>query len=1492
MRRNIASALGVLLVILVFLPMISPAFADVAIAITWIVGDFNGDKFPDVRFEAKDALGNPQTNIRIDLIAEYMTIPLMSGFTNSNGVVVFKNVPAGNYTWTSSVGQTGNIEVEPCEIELSEEDEALISFLLLEWCANSEAGNNGLSILNGLAEMAGFPKVEKNESVNNYLRTIHYYAWLSRLIEHIDSKSLRHPAQFMKITKTIIYGAESALSVLGQISYNNLVPPTLKLMSDGYVTTFLIDNVYVENFPIPPKHVFAARLGVGGLALVVLGVADLLAFQNTEFSVEVPLPEETIAKTINIALDFCRIAQGLSDFLLAVGRLFFKWGEKASNILTHISKVFGIFGCICAIMMIVLDIHNQYAAWKPVIENLLNPDLALSFAELFVTIAATIYMFFPTVFAPVVGWAIFAALIVITIAKIVWIYLENYWAEVDRAREFVSQVADKVMSIRSLLKHFSADNLSYSANISMKVHMLASRLAEDVSGKIKDDLLWACQYFYGLSEAQSNLAEKIIPLEQATNELLISILHYDSPDGKRVRGHLEGINCTDAQYLTPGAPKFFSFRACVYHESKVNPGMFVYDKVTVRYNETTGKIQETYQEVDYSNISRSGWHIPGLWGWREGWAWEVPIEKDSEGRTFAVTYTTDVNQLPTGQSTGYSFYFDSGCQNYDPDSEFRAGAKLATDPPSFYFHYKFFFDPGTTKEFWGLGRPDALNEWRTNIYNKLPDFESKVKAFEVAYNALIGALSRKRGFISPITEKGLKWLRDRQYSDGSWRSNVGVTALCTLAFLNAGFDEKDPTVQKAISYMLSKVRADGSIYSSSNWATYETSLAILPLIATRNSAYNAIIENAKNWLVRCQWDEGEGITKDDWRYGGFGYYIGSRPDLSNTQFAALALEAAGLARDHPLWSKLQIFLHRCQKVNFPINVSIDGSIYTVQPWNYAGTTGGYDGGFVYLPGDNPYYSTGEPSMGAMTGAGIWCLLLAGVPKTDRRVTEAINWVLNHYTWDTNPNSAGYRRYYYYLTMAKALTMYGERIIGGHDWYEELSNKITNEMISVGTDKGYWNPAQEDFGPELPTAYAILTLQTRVAAPTVQRLSYLTFILRSNCLLRIIDPDGYDVGYNYKTGRGENHVPTAVYSGPFNEPQYIVVVNPKAGTYRLELLGISEGPYELTIQGNYGEEVADKFEYTGEIKPGELHGCDVIVTAIVGPIDVYASPPEFEEIIDNIPPTTTLEIGEPKYIDPVGNIYVTSATPFTLTAEDNPGGTGVASTFYRIYNSTYDTGWLEYSAPFYLTGLADGEYSIDYHSVDNLGNVEPANSIMVTLQPKIYAIIDVCPDALNLKGKGRWVTVYIELPEGYNVSDINIATILLNGTIPVDPTAPYEIGDYDNDGIPDLTVKFNRTAVSEFILSKGIKFGNVTLTITGMLIDVTRFEGSDTIKVRMPGDVNMDGIVDIRDILLAAKAFGSFPGSPRWNPIADENEDNKVDIKDLFLIARNFGKTYT
>jgi len=57
------------------------------------------------------------------------------------------------------------------------------------------------------------------------------------------------------------------------------------------------------------------------------------------------------------------------------------------------------------------------------------------------------------------------------------------------------------------------------------------------------------------------------------------------------------------------------------------------------------------------------------------------------------------------------------------------------------------------------------------------------------------------------------------------------------------------------------------------------------------------------------------------------------------------------------------------------------------------------------------------------------------------------------------------------------------------------------------------------------------------------------------------------------------------------------------------------------------------------------------------------------------------------------------------------------------------------------------------------------------------------------------------------------------------------------------------------------------------------------------DINQDGIVDMRDIAIVGKAFGSSPGQPTWNPAADLNVDGKVDMRDIGLVAKHFGETY-
>ena len=60
--------------------------------------------------------------------------------------------------------------------------------------------------------------------------------------------------------------------------------------------------------------------------------------------------------------------------------------------------------------------------------------------------------------------------------------------------------------------------------------------------------------------------------------------------------------------------------------------------------------------------------------------------------------------------------------------------------------------------------------------------------------------------------------------------------------------------------------------------------------------------------------------------------------------------------------------------------------------------------------------------------------------------------------------------------------------------------------------------------------------------------------------------------------------------------------------------------------------------------------------------------------------------------------------------------------------------------------------------------------------------------------------------------------------------------------------------------------------------------------RLIGDLNRDQKVDLKDIGIAAYAYGSFPYHSRWNHVADMNYDDKIDLKDIALIAKHFGET--
>lgn len=112
---------------------------------------------------------------------------------------------------------------------------------------------------------------------------------------------------------------------------------------------------------------------------------------------------------------------------------------------------------------------------------------------------------------------------------------------------------------------------------------------------------------------------------------------------------------------------------------------------------------------------------------------------------------------------------------------------------------------------------------------------------------------------------------------------------------------------------------------------------------------------------------------------------------------------------------------------------------------------------------------------------------------------------------------------------------------------------------------------------------------------------------------------------------------------------------------------------------------------------------------------------------------------------------------------------------------------------------------------------------------ITATINFNPNKLNCKSKGRWVTVYIGLPSPHMAEDIDISTIVLTTSINqigTSQTFPHTIVDINGDNVPELMIKFDRSALIEILEQQQL----CEITVTGKLYDGVKFEGSYIIKL--------------------------------------------------------------
>lgn len=324
-------------------------------------------------------------------------------------------------------------------------------------------------------------------------------------------------------------------------------------------------------------------------------------------------------------------------------------------------------------------------------------------------------------------------------------------------------------------------------------------------------------------------------------------------------------------------------------------------------------------------------------------------------------------------------------------------------------------------------------------------------------------------------DRSVAFFRKAQNADGSFADaelGAPITGLVVTGLLRSKrVTAADPLIARALTFLQRQVQTDGGIYSDAGQRNYTTAICLMAFVETnRNKRFQPIIDRAVAYLKREQWDEGEGITPKDHRYGGAGYGKHARPDMSNTAFLLEALRSAGLPNDDPAFQRALLFVSRCQNLSGEgANDLPQGSLIQ-------------DGGVYYTPIESMAGGSttqGLRSYGSMTYAGLKSMIFAGVDKNDRRVQAALGWVREHYSLDENPGLGQQGLYYYYHTFAKALaTLALDDVVDAkgkkRDWRADLIRALAKRQNADGS---WSNPTKRwlENEPRLVTAYALLAL---------------------------------------------------------------------------------------------------------------------------------------------------------------------------------------------------------------------------------------------------------------------------------------------------------------------------------------------------------------------------------------------------------------------------------
>ncbi len=205
-----------------------------------------------------------------------------------------------------------------------------------------------------------------------------------------------------------------------------------------------------------------------------------------------------------------------------------------------------------------------------------------------------------------------------------------------------------------------------------------------------------------------------------------------------------------------------------------------------------------------------------------------------------------------------------------------------------------------------------------------------------------------------------------------------------------------------------------------------------------------------------------------------------------------------------------------------------------------------------------------------------------------------------------------------------------------------------------------------------------------------------------------------------------------------------------------------------------------------------------------------------------------------------------------------------------------------------TGVAGGNYTIKAEAsqvpdeFDIINNTYVDGSVEIRELIRDVAIIYLSAEP-SIIYAGQPVNVTVTAKNKGNLTETFGVTIYYDSNT----MATFPVVDLPPNGEITFVHAWNTTGLPECsnftISAEASTVPFETNTADNIMVD-------GWVKIKILGDINNDGKVDIKDVAIVAAAFGSYPWHERWNPDADLNDDGRVDIKDVAMVASNFGRT--